>query len=199
MIYRRTFLVYFTLGLTKRSSLTGKVLNLSWKVIRRSDIPIAGDCVFLRRVVLQSRSDVESRLVQAKALELEQLLQTMPIAGELPIGEECPACKSEIPFRDVRTAACQNGHPWSKCMFLGFFNGFIYSFANASVRCSITTLVLATSQVRTCLGCTRKAFSPVRSGLGGHPSAIAESRLMAGVLQAATRCLFCGNRFVYLL
>lgn len=66
-------------------------------------------------------------------------------------------------------------------------------------RCSITTLVLATSQVRTCLGCTRKAFSPVLSGSEGQPSIVAESQLMAGILQAATRCLFCGNRFVYLL
>ena len=70
-------------------------------------------------------------MVQAKALELEQLLQTMAIAGELPIGEECPACKSEIPFRDVRTAACQNGHPWSKRILAGSLNDFIYSFANA--------------------------------------------------------------------
>ena len=38
----------------------------------------------------------------------------MPIAGELPIEEECPACKTEIPFRDIRTAACNNGHPWSE-------------------------------------------------------------------------------------
>ena len=87
--------------------------------------------MFLRRVILQSRSDMESRLIQAKALELEQFLQTMPIAGELPIGEECPACKSEIPFRDVRTAACQNGHPWGKCTLPGFSNGFVHTFANA--------------------------------------------------------------------
>ena len=72
--------------------------------------------MFLRRVILQSRSDGESPLIQSKVLELEQLLQTMPIAGELPIEEECPACKSEIPFRDTRTAACQNGHPWSECL-----------------------------------------------------------------------------------
>lgn len=70
--------------------------------------------MFLRRIILQTRSDGESQLLQSKALELEQLLQTMPIAGELPLEEGCPACKSEIPFGDVRTATCQNGHPWSK-------------------------------------------------------------------------------------
>ena len=75
--------------------------------------------MFLRRVILQSRSDGESQPVQSKALELEQLLQKMPIAGELPIAEECPACNSDIPFRDIRTAACQNGHPWSKCRVVG--------------------------------------------------------------------------------
>ena len=81
----------------------------------------------------------------------------------------------------------------------GIVNDFAHRLEITSARCSITTLVLATSQVRTCLGCTRKAFSPVQSGLGGHPPAITESHLMAGVLQAATRCLSCGNRFVYLL
>jgi general transcription factor 3C protein 4 len=183
----------------KASSLTGEVLGLDRKITRRSNISIAGDCVFLRRVILQSRSDGGSQLVKAKALELEQLLQTMPLAGELSIIEECPACGSGIPFRDIRTATCQNEHPWGKCSLSGFFNGFTYSSANAPVRCSITTLVLATSQVRTCLGCTRKAFSPVQSGLGGHPSAVVESELVAGILRAATRCSFCGNRFVYLL
>lgn len=102
------------LGLTKAPSLTGEVRARTEK---RSDgliLPTAGDCVFLRRVILQSRSDGESQLIQSKALELEQLLQTMPIAGELPIEEECPACKSEIPFRNIRTASCNNGHPWSE-------------------------------------------------------------------------------------
>jgi hypothetical protein len=84
-------------------------------------LPTAGDCVFLRRVILQSRSDGESQLLQSKALELEQLLQTMPIAGELTMEECCPACQSEIPFRDIRTAACQNGHPWSEFLSLGGF------------------------------------------------------------------------------
>lgn len=155
--------------------------------------------MFLRRVILQSRSDGEPQLVQSKALELGRLLQTMPIAGELPIEEECPACKSEVPFKDTRTGACQNGHPWSKCILSGFLSGFIHPFMNVLARCSVTTSVLGTSQVRTCLGCTRKAFPPVQSGLGSHPPTIAESRLVAGLLQTVTRCLFCGNRFVYLL
>ena len=155
--------------------------------------------MFLRRVILQSQFDGESQLLQSKGSELKQLLQTMAIAGELPIEEECPACKSKIPFSDIRTAACQNGHPWSECVPSGVGNCFCLPLVGTLVRCSITTFALATSQVRTCLGCTRKAFPPVQSGLGGHPSIIVESRLMAGVLRAATRCLFCGNRFVYLL
>ena len=105
-------MIYLTLGLAKASSLTGEGLNLNWEATSRSKVSIAGDRVFLRRVILQSRSDGESQLVQTKALELEQLLQTMSVAGELPTGEECPACKSEVPFKDIRTGACQNGHPW---------------------------------------------------------------------------------------
>lgn len=104
------------LGLTKASSLTGEVRARTEKRSVGLILSTAGDCVFLRRVILQSRSDGESQLIQSKALELEQLLQTMPIAGELPIEEECPACKSKIPFRDIRTAACDNGHPWSECL-----------------------------------------------------------------------------------
>lgn len=159
----------------------------------------AGDCVFLRRVILQSRSDGQSQVLQSKALELERLLQTMPIAGEHPLEEICPACKTEVPFRDIRTAVCQNGHPWSESQPLKPWNNFIHRPCGTSARCWVTTLILATSQVRTCLGCARKAFPPVQLSSGGHPSMISESQLMAGVLQAATRCLFCGNRFVYLL
>ena len=73
---------------------------------------------------------MELQLVQSKALELEQLFQTIDIAGELLIGEECPACKPEIPSRNVRTASRQNGHLWSKCTLLGFLNSLIYTFAN---------------------------------------------------------------------
>ena len=48
----------------------------------------------------------------------------MRIAGELPIEEECPACKSEIPFRDIRAASCNNGHPWSEYLKVGFPGSF---------------------------------------------------------------------------
>lgn len=125
MISRWSFLVYLTLGLAKAPSLTGEVLDSNEKQPIVLRFPTAGDCVFLRRVILQSRSDGEARLLQSKALELEQLLQTMPVAGELPIEEQCPACGSEIPFRDIRTAACENGHPWSEFLEANSQNGFI--------------------------------------------------------------------------
>lgn len=99
--------------------------------------------MFLRRVILQSRSDGEAKLIQSKALELEQLLQTMPIAGELPIEEECPACKSKIPFGDIRTATCQKGHPWSEYLKVDFSERF------CSLTCGKSSPML-NHHVRTC-------------------------------------------------
>ncbi|KAJ3928562.1 MAG: hypothetical protein NXY57DRAFT_1041524 [Lentinula lateritia] len=40
----------------------------------------------------------------------------------------------------IINAACENGHTWSQC--------------------SITTFILSTAHVRTCIGCTQKAFLP---------------------------------------
>ena len=72
-----------------------------------------------------------------------------------------------------------------------------------AARCSITSFILATPMVRTCVGCTRKAFLPP-----GHPSAAerpawlppaAQSWVVEALLGAVRRCLFCGNSFVSLI
>ena len=90
----------------------------------------------------------------------------------------------------------------------------------AIARCSITSFILSTPMVRTCVGCTRKAFlPPIRKQakkpeddgmeVDGTPGDIepdvthlppaARSWIVQGLLRAATRCLFCGNSFVSLL
>ena len=64
-------------------------------------------------------------------------------------------------------------------------------------RCSVTTFILSTPWVRTCVGCSRKAFLP--------PSAhkelptIAQVWIVEELLEAVHRCLFCNNGFVSIL
>lgn len=65
-------------------------------------------------------------------------------------------------------------------------------------RCSVTTFILSTADVRTCIGCTRKAFLPVSM----HKSSVKmELRgwFVEELLEAVHRCLFCGNAFVSVL
>ncbi|THH10356.1 hypothetical protein EW145_g1385 [Phellinidium pouzarii] len=52
--------------------------------------------------------------------------------------EPCPACHTPIALENLLNAMCPLGHVWA--------------------RCSITSFVLSTPAVRTCIGCTRKAF-----------------------------------------
>ncbi|KAJ3872669.1 putative zinc-finger of transcription factor IIIC complex-domain-containing protein [Lentinula edodes] len=128
--------------------------------------------------------------------------------NHLNLSEICPACGVEVPFQNIINAACENGHRWS--------------------RCSITTFILSTAHVRTCIGCTRKAFLPPLSesredgedseqGGGEHaehqgqeknlfpkhssllPRAVSESWFVEELLEAVHRCLFCGNAFVSVL
>ncbi|VDC03351.1 unnamed protein product [Peniophora sp. CBMAI 1063] len=121
--------------------------------------------------------------------------------GTNDLEESCPACGLAVPYNDVSSATCPNGHRW--------------------MRCSITSFILSTPMVRTCIGCTRKAFLPpirkrtrktgdneqmeVDEAPGGaepdvsHLPPAARSWIVQELLQAATRCLFCGNSFVSLL
>ena len=95
------------------------------------------------------------------------------------LDEICPACGAAIPFEDIISARCKNGHLWP--------------------RCSVTTFVLATSWVRTCVGCCRKAFLPpsaMDKSQGQELPEISQSWVVEELLNAVTKCLFCGNGFV---
>jgi len=96
--------------------------------------------------------------------------------------EICPACGVTIPFEDVISARCANGHTWP--------------------RCSVTTFVLATPWVRTCVGCCRKALLPssaLDKSQGQDLPIISRSWVVEELLDAVTKCLFCGNGFVSIL
>lgn len=67
-------------------------------------------------------------------------------------------------------------------------------------RCSITSFVLATPSVRTCVGCARKALLPVSATAPGTRLPLpVQSWVVQELLEATDRCLFCGNTFVTLV
>ncbi|KAJ3860095.1 putative zinc-finger of transcription factor IIIC complex-domain-containing protein [Lentinula novae-zelandiae] len=123
----------------------------------------------------------------AEGQKLLEAVKGVPPQGHtnhLSLSEICPACGVEVPFQNIINAACENGHTWS--------------------RCSITTFILSTAHVRTCIGCTRKAFLPPKKNLfTKHSSllrnAVSESWFVKELLEAVHRCLFCGNAFVSVL
>lgn len=114
------------------------------------------------------------------------------------LNEPCPACQIDIPLTDITNALCPNGHAWGK-MRPGIIRS-ISNFLLTPARCSVTTFILSTPHVRTCIGCTRKAFLPVSSLDSSKmlPQA-ARGWFVEELLEAVHRCLFCGNGFVSVL
>lgn len=94
--------------------------------------------------------------------------------------EACPACGAGVPLQGITTAVCPSGHTWP--------------------RCSVTTFILSTPHVRTCVGCSRKALLPVVAEAGADflPNA-ARCWIVDDLLQSVPKCLFCGNSFVSVL
>ncbi|KAF9220011.1 hypothetical protein BS17DRAFT_854039 [Gyrodon lividus] len=140
-----------------------------------SDVP------FVLRVVVQSRlagSPVDlSSEAEALSNKVNAAIAIDPmIAG---LHELCPACHIEVPLEDIAQATCLNGHSWA--------------------RCSVTSFILSTSMVRTCIGCSRKALLPVSQCSDADESRLpvaARSWIVRELLEAVQRCLFCGHSFV---
>ncbi|KAF8074711.1 transcription factor IIIC subunit delta N-term-domain-containing protein [Lyophyllum atratum] len=97
-----------------------------------------------------------------------------------PMSEVCPACDAVILLESGAHAICANGHSWG--------------------RCSITSFILSTGMVRRCTGCSRKALLPLSckdsSSVTNWLPEQAQCWLVEELLEAASRCLFCGNIFV---
>ncbi|KAI0340524.1 hypothetical protein BDW22DRAFT_1398185 [Trametopsis cervina] len=141
------------------------------------------DILFIRRLAVHGAMTGEEH-IKAEAETLNSVVEKVapiPDAATSNLDELCPACNAFIPFLDLQSAICPNGHRW--------------------LRCSVTSFVLATPMVRTCIGCSRKAFLPPRPGSQSTPwlPAAARSWLVEDLLEAARRCFFCGNSFVTLL
>jgi len=146
-------------------------------------VPIltAGDVPFVMRVVVQATlpgSPVGlSTEAQELAMEVNNIGTDNPQIGHSE--ELCPACRTVISLQDLTGATCCNGHVWR--------------------RCSITTFILSTSTVRTCIACSRKALLPFSGDSGmiqSHLPMGARGWVVTELLRAVQRCLFCGNSFV---
>lgn len=118
------------------------------------------------------------------------------------LSESCPACHVNIPLVDITGALCENGHAWSKNENLSdaFRDSAYYGIFTA--RCSITSFILSTPMVRTCIGCSRKAFLSLSQKTAGDMNWLpfeARGWVVEELLEAVHRCLFCGNSFVSIL
>ncbi|KAN0115650.1 Transcription factor IIIC subunit delta N-term domain containing protein [Russula decolorans] len=118
-------------------------INLVAHLLTRDDLP------FVLRIVIQCMLPDAPNDLSAEAQNLANKVTTLLSPAEhdgisSALQERCPACGVEIPLTDTAVAICSNDHRWP--------------------RCSVTSFILSTTTVQTCLGCARKAFRPpVRS------------------------------------
>ncbi|KAF5339838.1 hypothetical protein D9611_009127 [Ephemerocybe angulata] len=149
----------------------------------------ADDIPFIMRLIVQSLlpgcpPDLSGE-GQALSLSTQHLIprEDGPTPTNNDFTEQCPACHVAIPLEDINSAVCPNGHHWS--------------------RCSITTFILSTPWVRTCVGCSRKALLPPsvsRANTGAvQLPPLAKGWVVTELLETVHQCLFCNNTFVSLL
>ncbi|KAJ7708915.1 transcription factor IIIC subunit delta N-term-domain-containing protein [Mycena rosella] len=151
--------------------------------LRENDIP------FLMRIALQSSLPCAPPALRAEA---EALLNAVPahipsfsreMHEKQAMEETCPACGLIVYFDGESDAVCPNGHSWG--------------------RCAVTSFILTTPMLRTCAGCARKTFLP--RSFHRDPDAAANwlppaatSWVVEELLEAVSRCLFCGNNLMSL-
>ncbi|KJA14204.1 hypothetical protein HYPSUDRAFT_195326 [Hypholoma sublateritium FD-334 SS-4] len=144
------------------------------------------DIPFVSRIILQSLLHGCPADLAAEGSQLSAHIQPLINASAQMLGSDdtlgkldelCPACGVAVPLQDITTAVCANGHTWP--------------------RCSVTTFILSTAAVRTCVGCSRKAFLPP-SAKKGLPD-IAHGWVVEELLEAVHHCLFCNNQFISIL
>ncbi len=162
------------------------------------------------RVGVQSHLPDSPADLFAEAQTLLQMVRGRGTAEGSELGElsdkaeeYCPACGLVVPFKDITTGVCANGHTWSTLLTPKSTQWLLIFSSSMSARCSITTFILATPYVRTCIGCGRKAFLPLSMRTSSDqtnwlpPSA--QGWVVGELLEAVPRCLLCNNSFVRVL
>ncbi|KAL0959812.1 hypothetical protein HGRIS_011494 [Hohenbuehelia grisea] len=149
-----------------------------------SSLLSAADIPFVLRIATQTmlpdyppelHAESQALMIQLSTMGLYDL--STPLSPQ-SLDERCPACGAEVPFNDISQAQCANGHVWK--------------------RCSITSFLLATTAIRTCICCTRKALLPSALSESSHAGLCigGNSWVVQELIEAVRRCLFCGNSFV---
>lgn len=172
---------------------------------------LANDIPFVLRIVVQAMLPGTPADVAAEAQSLSSRVQTVVppefnvSPNTLGLDELCPACHTKLPLHDITAATCPNGHVWGASSISSSpslrDSAADSTLRHGTARCSITSFVLSTPMVRTCVGCGRKALLPPQ---GDHPvqnwmPPAAKSWLVEELLHAVQRCFFCGNNFVTLV
>lgn len=163
---------------------------------------IANDIPFVLRIVVQGLLPGLPTDLSIEAQELSNSLNTVvPEINQTATSlvETCPACHVEVPLVDITSALCSNGHAWGTYLY---YMSTMGTDSYPIARCSVTSFILSTPMVRTCIGCSRKAFLPLSQKPPERANwlpAAARSWLVEQLLEAVHHCLFCGNSFVTIL
>lgn len=163
-----------------------------WGLLRhlRAVVPvlIANDMPFVRRVIYLSSLADSPPSLQCAARDLMDaigavqppFINDMRLRREVAMTEPCPACGEELDTTATTRSVCPNGHLWDCC--------------------TVTSFIMATPMVRSCIGCKRKSFLPLsrqsRQAVPNWLPLIAQSWVVEELLEASRRCLYCGNNFV---
>ncbi|KZT34236.1 hypothetical protein SISSUDRAFT_1122382 [Sistotremastrum suecicum HHB10207 ss-3] len=141
----------------------------------------ATDLAFVRRILKTCEAPGLAPELKRTADDLKKTLSSITAAPLSAFHEDvCPACASSVETPVFDSAVCAQGHTWKRCI--------------------VTSYLLATTQVRTCISCCRKAYLPPRL----HRNSSLKENLegcwiMTEMLEAIQRCLYCGSRFVQIL
>ncbi|KAI6010951.1 putative zinc-finger of transcription factor IIIC complex-domain-containing protein [Pisolithus orientalis] len=136
------------------------------------------DVPYVLRVVVQSLLPGSPLDLSSEAQALSDKVNAMTAIepGGIGLHEICPACRVEVPLQDITQATCLKGHTWT--------------------RCSVTSFILSTAMVRTCIGCNRKALLPPSQSSpdeGENDSwmpVAARSWVVKELLEAVDRCVW---------
>ncbi|KZT59852.1 hypothetical protein CALCODRAFT_553992 [Calocera cornea HHB12733] len=176
LIIAHIFGVYLYAAADPRSLVTTQDIAFARRIVKISNyLPVSIETTKPLTVGLAKSLNVDLDVTVPAPDEEHKSSATL--TSSFDVGDVCVVCKGFIPMTNLERASCEAGHVWE--------------------RCSITTLPLATPNVRTCVGCSRKAHLP--------PSEIAEKHRVAHgwfadlVLESVRSCLYCGNHFVRIL
>ncbi|KAG8857931.1 hypothetical protein FRB91_010627 [Serendipita sp. 411] len=129
--------------------------------------------------IIEDSPSVHRIAQRAKAIlptlhdKVEQLLGMIE---DTTSSETCPACNQDIVFGDPLLAKCEFGHYWG--------------------RCSVTFGILATPNVKNCIGCGRKTLEYFRKE---KEKTLSTDWIECFMLQATEGCPCCGNKCIKII